>query len=81
MIPKQVGFLGATAAIIFGGFVTLNVASTITLGALRAASEAKRVKARSASSLQSYFLPFFLYLLFFLFCIFVEKVCDALWGL
>lgn len=44
MIPKQVGFLGATAAIIFGGFVTLNVASTITLGALRAASEAKRKK-------------------------------------
>ena len=61
MIPKQVGFLGATAAIIFGGFVTLNVASTITLGALRAASEAKRVKAGSASSLQSYFLPYFFY--------------------
>ncbi|KAJ4708318.1 Heat shock protein DnaJ, cysteine-rich domain containing protein [Melia azedarach] len=44
MIPKPVGLLGASAAIIFGGFVTLNLASTLTLGALRAASEAERKK-------------------------------------
>lgn len=74
MIPKQIGFLGASAAIIFGGFVTLNVASTITLGALRAASEAKRVKARSTSSLQSYFLPFFFCMLdFYFYFVYLQK--------
>ncbi|KAH7572365.1 hypothetical protein JRO89_XS04G0244300 [Xanthoceras sorbifolium] len=44
MIPKPVRALAATSAIIFGGFVTLNITSTITLAALRAATEAKLKK-------------------------------------
>ncbi|KAK1550422.1 hypothetical protein Q3G72_018847 [Acer saccharum] len=44
MIPKQVRALAATGAIFLGGFVTLNITSTITIAALRAANEAKMKK-------------------------------------
>uniref|UniRef100_A0A803QD09 Reverse transcriptase domain-containing protein n=1 Tax=Cannabis sativa TaxID=3483 RepID=A0A803QD09_CANSA len=42
MIPKPVQVLGKGAAIILGGVVTLNLVSSATVGALRAANEAKR---------------------------------------
>ncbi|XP_062077976.1 protein BUNDLE SHEATH DEFECTIVE 2, chloroplastic isoform X1 [Humulus lupulus] len=42
MIPKPVRALGKGAAVILGGVVTLNLVSSATMGALRAASEAKR---------------------------------------
>ncbi|TXG61305.1 hypothetical protein EZV62_012668 [Acer yangbiense] len=44
MIPKQVRALAATGVIFLGGFVTLNITSTITIAALRAANEAKMKK-------------------------------------
>ncbi|XP_044464071.1 uncharacterized protein LOC123194752 isoform X2 [Mangifera indica] len=44
MIPRSLQVLGTCATIIVGGFVTLNFASTVTLGALRAVTEAKRKK-------------------------------------
>ncbi|KAL5547974.1 hypothetical protein UlMin_003205 [Ulmus minor] len=44
MIPKQLRALGAGAALILGGILTLNLVSTATIGALRIATEAKRRK-------------------------------------
>lgn len=41
---RQFGPLVRMGAIIFGGIVTMNLASTVTLKALRFASEKKRVK-------------------------------------
>ncbi|CAN6681155.1 unnamed protein product [Malus baccata var. baccata] len=44
MFPKQLRTLGTAAAVLLGGFFTLNLASTATIGALRFAAESKRVK-------------------------------------
>ena len=44
MIPKPVRALGTGAALILGGILTLNLVSSATVGALRLAAEAKRVK-------------------------------------
>ncbi|CAI0629145.1 unnamed protein product [Linum tenue] len=44
MIPKQIRPLVTTAAFVFGGLVAVNVASTLTVNALRHATELKRKK-------------------------------------
>ncbi|KAJ8751601.1 hypothetical protein K2173_016852 [Erythroxylum novogranatense] len=44
MIPKPLRTVAASTAIIVGSLVTLNIASSITIGALRLATEAKRRK-------------------------------------
>ncbi|TQD90514.1 hypothetical protein C1H46_023952 [Malus baccata] len=44
MFPKQLRTVGTAAAVLLGGFLTLNLASTATIGALRFAAESKRVK-------------------------------------
>lgn len=43
MIPKPLQTVGKAAAVIFAGFLTLNLASTATIGAIRVAVESKRV--------------------------------------
>jgi hypothetical protein len=47
MIPKPLRTLGTGAAIILGGLITLNLASSATMRALRFTNEAKRVKLKS----------------------------------
>lgn len=47
MIPKQLRTLGTGAALILGGLLTLNLASSATIRALRSTNEAKRVKLKS----------------------------------
>ncbi|ONH98267.1 hypothetical protein PRUPE_7G238900 [Prunus persica] len=44
MIPKPLRTLCTVAAALVGGFFTLNLASTATIGALRLATESKRRK-------------------------------------
>ncbi|BBH08460.1 hypothetical protein Prudu_020663, partial [Prunus dulcis] len=44
MIPKPLRTLCTVAAVLVGGFFTLNLASTATIGALRLATESKRRK-------------------------------------
>ncbi|KAE8682765.1 putative Polyol/monosaccharide transporter 5 [Hibiscus syriacus] len=44
MIPKQFHVLGKGAAIVFGGFLTLNLAATVAIGAFRSVAERKRKK-------------------------------------
>ncbi|KAL6221736.1 hypothetical protein ACLB2K_002787 [Fragaria x ananassa] len=44
MIPKPLQTVGKAAAVIFAGFLTLNLASTATIGAIRVAVESKRKK-------------------------------------
>ncbi|KAL4277775.1 hypothetical protein GQ457_03G045970 [Hibiscus cannabinus] len=44
MIPKQFRVLGKGAAIVFGGFLTLNLAATVAIGAFRSVAERKRKK-------------------------------------
>ncbi|XP_030517726.1 uncharacterized protein LOC115731224 isoform X2 [Rhodamnia argentea] len=44
MIPKQLRSFGVGAAVILGGFVSLNVVSSITIGMLRSVAETKRKK-------------------------------------
>ncbi|XP_021895224.1 uncharacterized protein LOC110812703 [Carica papaya] len=48
MIPKPIRVMGKTAAVIFGGLLTLNVVSSMALGGLRFVVEGKRKKAASA---------------------------------
>ncbi|XP_062147938.1 uncharacterized protein LOC133856907 [Alnus glutinosa] len=47
MIPKPLRTLGTGAAIILGGLITLNLASSATMRALRFTNEAKRRKVAS----------------------------------
>ncbi|XP_048423380.1 protein BUNDLE SHEATH DEFECTIVE 2, chloroplastic [Pyrus x bretschneideri] len=42
MFPKQLRTVGTAAAVLLGGILTLNLASTATIGALRFAAESKR---------------------------------------
>lgn len=58
MIPKPLRTLGTGAAIILGGILTLNLASSATIRAIRLANEAKRVKLKSKA-------PFFFFFFFF----------------
>uniref|UniRef100_A0A7N2R1V1 Uncharacterized protein n=1 Tax=Quercus lobata TaxID=97700 RepID=A0A7N2R1V1_QUELO len=44
MIPKPIRPLATVAAVITGGLITLNLASTATIKVIRFASEAKRRK-------------------------------------
>ncbi|XVE54378.1 hypothetical protein DITRI_Ditri03aG0075900 [Diplodiscus trichospermus] len=44
MNPKQLRISGKGAAIIFGGCLTLNIAATVAVGALRSLAEKKRKK-------------------------------------
>ncbi|XWS26960.1 hypothetical protein CRYUN_Cryun26dG0075000 [Craigia yunnanensis] len=44
MIPKPLRILSKGAAIIFGGFLILNLAATVAVGALRSLAEKKRKK-------------------------------------
>ncbi|XVF82607.1 hypothetical protein PTKIN_Ptkin16aG0062900 [Pterospermum kingtungense] len=44
MIPKPIRALSKGAAIVFGGFLTLNLAATVAIGALRFVAEKKRIK-------------------------------------
>lgn len=90
MIPKPIRPLATVAAVITGGLITLNLASTATIKAIRFVSEAKRVKLKSqtiSGSQTFFFLSFSLLLVFLLlslvflvgFC--AEKGGVALWGL
>ncbi|KAK9933657.1 hypothetical protein M0R45_020842 [Rubus argutus] len=44
MIPKPLQTVGKAAAVILGGFLTLNLASTAAMGAIRLAVESRRKK-------------------------------------
>ncbi|EOY30979.1 hypothetical protein QQP08_000828 [Theobroma cacao] len=44
MIPKPLRVLSRGAAIIFGGVLTINLAATVAVGALRSVAEKKRKK-------------------------------------
>lgn len=46
MVPNQLRTLVTGAGIILGGILTLNVVSSVTIGALRLATEANRVNPR-----------------------------------
>ena len=60
MIPKPIRPLATVAAVITGGLITLNLASTATIKAIRFVSEAKRVKLKSQtiSGSQTFFFSF-----------------------
>ena len=68
MIPKPIRPLATVAAVITGGLITLNLASTATIKAIRFVSEAKRVKLKSQtiSGSQTFFFSLFSSLLVFL---------------
>ena len=68
MIPKPIRPLATVAAVITGGLITLNLASTATIKAIRFVSEAKRVKLNSQtiSGSQTFFFFLFFSLLVFL---------------
>lgn len=61
MIPKPLRTLGTGAAIILGGILTLNLASSATIRAIRLANEAKRVKLKSKAPFFFFFFFFFVY--------------------
>ncbi|KAE8674692.1 putative Polyol/monosaccharide transporter 5 [Hibiscus syriacus] len=43
MVPKKLHVVGKGAAIVFGGFLTLNLAATVAIGAFRSVAERKRL--------------------------------------
>lgn len=90
MIPKPIRPLATVAAVITGGLITLNLASTATIKAIRFVSEAKRVKLKSQtiSGSQTFFFSLFLFCWSFCFWVWfswwvfcAEKGGVALWGL
>ena len=50
MIPKPLRTLATGTAVVLGGIFALNLVSSATIGALRLATEAKRVKALNFSN-------------------------------
>lgn len=83
MIPKPIRPLATVAAVITGGLITLNLASTATIKAIRFVSEAKRVKLKSQtiSGSQTFFLSFSLLLVFLLLSLIflVGFLCRERW--
>jgi hypothetical protein len=82
MIPKQLHTLGTGAALILGGLITLNLASSATIRAIRFTNEAKRVKFKSQTLFGSITFLFPLLGVRFSFCGFgAEKGGAALCAL
>ena len=85
MIPKPIRPLATVAAVIPGGLITLNLASTATIKAIRFASEVKLVKLKSqtisGSQTFCFFLSFSLLLVFLLLSLIflVGFLCRERW--
>lgn len=75
MIPKPLRTLATGTAVVLGGIFALNLVSSATIGALRLANEAKRVK--KLLTFPIVVLPLLLILLDFV----AEEGCFALYQL